>query len=98
MKLQILSMFIGALALTIATTADAQVSVNFGINTCGYPTIFQTCTDYPPPPTVYLGSGRWGDDGGHGDRRGRREGGRNNGGRNDGGHNGGGRPNGGKHR
>jgi len=93
MKLQILSMFIGAAALTIATTADAQVSVNFGVNSCGYPTIFQTCSNYAPPPTVYLGSGHWGDDGGRGDRRGRRDSGRH-----DGGHNGGGRGDGGKHR
>ncbi len=103
MKLQILPMLIGAIVLTIATTADAQVSVNFGVNTCGYPSIYQSCVNYAPPPTIYLGGGRWGDDD-RGDRRGHDNRGRDNGARNDagranaGGHNGAARAGGDKHR
>lgn len=77
MKLKFLSMAAGALALGLASTADAQVSLTFGINSCGYPGVYQRCTDYPPPPTVYLGAGHWGDDDRRGDRyddrRGRRD-------------------------
>ena len=82
MKLKILSIAAGALALGLATTADAQVSLSFGVNTCDYPGYYRRCTDYPPPPVVYLGGGYWGDHDRrgdrHDDRRGDRDRGRDN--------------------
>jgi len=71
MKLQILSVVVfGAIVLTAASAANAQIGINVGINTCGYPVIYQTCPYYAPPSPVYLGAGSWGGD------RGRRGGGR----------------------
>jgi len=69
MKLQILSVVFGAIVLTAASAANAQIGINVGINTCGYPVIYQTCPYYAPPSPVYLGAGSWGGD------RGRRGGG-----------------------
>jgi len=88
MKLKLLSIVFGVVALTSAAAASAHVSVDIGlgVSPCGYPGIYQDCGYYAPPPAIYLGGGGWGGgDRGRGDRRGgdRRGGG--------GGHGGGGR-------
>jgi hypothetical protein len=70
MKKAIVALAFGVVALTAASTANAQIRVNVGINPCGYPVIYQTCPYYAPPAAVYLGGGSWGGD------RGRRGGGR----------------------
>ncbi len=83
MKPAIALLSLGLLALTAAAPASAQVSVNLGINPCGYPVVYQTCPYYGPPVGVYVGGGAWGGDRGWRGDRGAR------GGRGGGGHGGG---------
>lgn len=68
MKMTILSLIVGAMTLSSASAASAQISVNLGIIPCGYSVY--GCADYAPPAAAYLGGGAWGGD------RGRRGGGR----------------------
>jgi len=71
MRKGILALGIVALALTVASTATAQVSVRVGINPFVFgghapPIVYQPYPYYAPPPVVYLGGGFWaGDRGGH---------------------------------
>lgn len=91
MKLRILSLVFGVLALMAASAASARVNVSIGINPFGYgeypppPVVYQPDPYYAPPPVVYFGGGSWGGD------RGRRVEGHPRGGRSGGGHAGGGR-------
>ena|SRR6185437_16626350 len=74
MKPAIVLASLGILALTAAAPASAQVSVNFGINPCGYPALYQNCAYYGPPVGVYVDRGTWGGDRGwRGSRNGRRD-------------------------
>jgi hypothetical protein len=67
----------GLLAFAATAPASAQVTVNLGINPCGYPSVYQSCPTYGPPVGVYVGRGSWGGDRGwrgnhdHGRDRGR---------------------------
>jgi hypothetical protein len=58
MKLKLLSIAFGVVALTAAAAASAHVSVDIGVGVspCGYPGIYQDCGYYDPPPTIYLGN------------------------------------------
>ena len=75
MKLPVLLFVSGALALGATSASSARIAVNIGVNTCGYPVVYQVCPVYQPPLAIYLGGGRWGDDranrGDRGDRAGR---------------------------
>ena len=62
MKSAIAIFTFGLLALTAAAPASAQVTVNLGINPCGYPSVYQSCPNYGPPVGVYVGGGAWGGD------------------------------------
>jgi len=73
MKLAIVPFFIGLLLLTATSSVSAQISINLGINPCGYPPAYQACPYYGAPVGVYMGDGNWGGDRG---RRGGRDGGR----------------------
>jgi len=71
MKLRILPLVLGALALTAASAASARVVVSIGVNPYGYgayapPVVYQPNPYYSAPPIVYYGSGYWGN--GHGRR------------------------------
>jgi hypothetical protein len=71
MKSAIVLLSLGLFALA-AAPASAQVSINLGINPCGYPAVYQSCPGYGPPAAVYVGGGVWGGDRGRrGDRGGR---------------------------
>ena len=96
MKHVILSAMLGALALGLASNAEAGVSLNIGIDPFGYgvyappPVVYQPDPYYaPPPPVVYFGRGNWG---GHGERRGNDRGAHSGGA-----HPGGGHPDGARH-
>jgi hypothetical protein len=75
-----LSLVIGAFALTAASAASAHVDVSVGINPFGFgyfappPVVYQPAPVYAPPPAVYVGGGYWGGDrrryGGRNDHRG----------------------------
>jgi hypothetical protein len=67
MKQGILSLVIGAVALTAASAASARVNVSIGINPFGYgvyapPVVYQPAPYYAAPPVVYFGGGSWGGD------------------------------------
>jgi hypothetical protein len=76
MKFKFISLLIGGIVLTATSSSQAQIGISFGINTCGYPSLYQTCPYYDPPIGVYLGGGNWGGgreyrnggNHGHGDR------------------------------
>ncbi|PRC91454.1 hypothetical protein S2091_3869 [Solimicrobium silvestre] len=83
MKLKFISLLFAVLALMITPVTNAQVriGVGIGVNTCGYPALYQACPYYAPPVGVYVGGGYWGvhrgngprgHDRGHSDGRGRR--------------------------
>ena len=82
MKQGILSLVIGAVALTAASAASARVNVSIGINPFGYgvyapPVVYQPAPYYAAPPVVYFGGGSWGGDrGDRGRSRGHAGGGR----------------------
>ena len=65
--------------LAATSSASAQISINLGINPCGYPPFYQTCPYYRAPVGVYMGSGNWGGD--RGRRGGRYDGAAHRGGR-----------------
>ncbi|TDK67063.1 hypothetical protein [Sapientia aquatica] len=71
MKMKFLTIGLGAIVLTASASSYAQIGISFGVNTCGYPGLYQTCPYYDPPVGVYLGRGNWGggrEYHGHGDR------------------------------
>jgi hypothetical protein len=76
MKREILSLAFVALALTAASSATAQVSVQVGVAPFVYggyapPVVYQPYPYYAAPPVVYLGGGAWaGDRGGRARARG----------------------------
>lgn len=71
MKSVIALLSFGLLALGASAPASAQISVNLGINPCGYPAAYQSCPNYGPPVGVYVGRGAWGGDRGWRGARGR---------------------------
>jgi hypothetical protein len=81
MKFTLLSILLGSLVMTVATNSQAQIGISFGVNTCGYSGLYQSCPYYDPPVGVYLGGGNWGSGreyhgGGHGGGGHERSGGR----------------------
>ena len=66
MKHITLPALLGTLALGLASSANAGVSLNIGFDPFGYgayaapPVVYQPAPYYAPPPVVYFGGGYWG--------------------------------------
>jgi hypothetical protein len=65
MKIRTLSLGMVALALTIGSSAYADVHMNVDLNPFNWgappPVVYQSPRYYAPPPVVYYGRGHWGD-------------------------------------
>ena len=60
MKTKFLTLVLGIAIAGATSVSQAQVTIGFGFDSCGYPGYYQTCPAYGPPEGIYLGGGDWG--------------------------------------